>query len=119
MTPKKPKKNLVEKKAKKSPIKEVKAPPVEIDIEFIHNLISAEVAIQLHKMDECEVRNFNYSNDWYWCSKDVKNIINLQQEKHLADLDKRWNIQQQYNKYLTRSIIASLWLWYSLSFIIN
>ena len=97
---------------------EVSAPPVEIDIEFLHNIISAEVAVQLCKMEECEVRNFDYSTEWYWCSQHIKNIINLQQNKHLQAIEKRWNIKQQYTKYLIRSIISSLWLWATAMFLI-
>lgn len=106
------------KKTTKKALKEVSAPPVEVDMDFLHNIISAEVAVQLCKMEECEVRNFDYSNDWYWCSNDVKNIINLQQNKHREDLKKLWNIKQQYTKYLIRWIISSLWLWATAMFLI-
>lgn len=109
MTNKKPiKKNLVEKKA----------PNYEPDIWRLHNLVRAEVAVQLYKMEECEVRDFDYSNEWYSCSQDVKNIINIKLDKHLKDLAKRWNVKQQYTKYIIRSIISSLWLWATAMFLI-
>lgn len=107
------------KTVKKAPLKEVSAPPVEIDIEFIHNLISAEVAVQLYKSRKYEVRHQWY-NEWTWyaCSLDVSNIIDVINDEHLKSQMKLIGINQLLKKWFIRSIISSLWLWATAMFLI-
>ena len=99
--------------------KEVKAPKVIVDEEYVYNLIKAEVAVQIYENNKCEVSNILYDNwNWYSCSQDVANILELVREEHLKNQLKLIGINKLLRSWLIRSIISSLWLWATAMFLI-
>lgn len=98
---------------------EVKAPKVIVDEEYVYNLIKAEVAVQIYENNKCEVSNILYDNwNWYSCSQDVANILELVREEHLKSQMKLIGINKLLRKWFIRSIISSLWLWAIAMFLI-
>lgn len=107
---KKPVKKTTTKKNTKKPysFEEVELPPIEMDDETIDMLV-----VEMEKLLEWhEVRNLNYSNEWYRCSYDVKRIIEIQQLKHFEAIENINKIMEirKIEWYLRNWVSFIVWL---------
>lgn len=116
----------------KKPIKEVKAPKLEIEEQELHDAIKIQLeVIKAEDKKETEnqrqatillaVRSNNYKSEkwelvdmldkWFYETRFCSGYVdNLKQELK--------NVKLQYTKRLIRSIISSLWLWATAMFLI-
>ncbi len=116
------------KTTKNNPIKEVKAPKLDIDVDFLHNLVRAELAVvkteeeKKDKQDKLEKIIFIVP-DWFY--RWVSEVVGYDEDvfyskKRLNDTieKEKKEAKEQYTKLLIRSIISSLWLWATAMFLI-
>lgn len=108
---------------KKTVIEEVQAP--DIDIERIHNIVRAELAV-IKAEEEKKAREEEEKPTYHYITELFGNIKNIWSDKNAPKEVENWysewymyNETKKYNKYLTkyltRSIIISTLLWISLT----
>ena len=127
----------------KKPIKEVKAPKPEVDVDFLHNLVRAEIAVvkaeeEKKAREEAVERKIEYDKKslhkfrtFCYCLSDseIRAYCNWKRKINICDKNLPEDIvfysqsyleeyKQYYTKRLIRSIISSLWLWATAMFLI-
>lgn len=102
-------------------------PEYELDIELIHNVVRAELAVI--KADEEKKKQDNMKIYLHWYDdKRQCGVIDLYTPRvlykyvNVKNWYSKWyleNIKARFIKYIVQSIILSLWLWATIGFIIN
>ena len=97
--------------------KEVKAPPVEIDVEFLHNLVRAEMEVvkaeeeKKAREEEAKIQEENDKPIYHWWVNGLFGDWN-KDSKYMPLNVKHWyspeRVKRKIQLYVIRSIISSL-----------